>query len=108
VLSFQGGLRVPAYSAAKHAVSGLVKSLSNEWAARGVNVNALAPGYFNAGVGTGVLRDPVRGPQIIERIPAGRAGEPDELVGAAVFLASAASNYVNGHTLVVDGGWLGR
>jgi len=108
IISFQGGLMVPAYSAAKHAITGLVQSLSNEWAARGINVNALAPGYFDTGIGVAVLQDPVRGPQITGRIPAGRAGQPEELAGAAIFLASAASNYMNGHTLVVDGGWLGR
>jgi 2-deoxy-D-gluconate 3-dehydrogenase len=108
VLGFQGGLYVPAYAAAKHAIVGLVRSLSNEWAASGVNVNALAPGYFRAGVGEAVLNDENRGPQILERIPAGRAGEPQELVGAAIFLCSEAASYVHGHTLVVDGGWLGR
>jgi 2-deoxy-D-gluconate 3-dehydrogenase len=108
IIGFQGGLRVPAYAAAKHAIGGLVQSLANEWAASGINVNALAPGYFETGIGTAVLEDPVRGPQIIGRIPAGRAGRPDELAGAAIFLASNASNYMHGHTLVVDGGWLGR
>jgi len=108
ILGFQGGLTVPAYAAAKHGLVGLVKALSNEWASRGVNVNALAPGYFATGVGEAVLADPVRGPQILSRIPAGRAGHADEIAGAAVFLASDASNYVHGHTLVVDGGWLGR
>jgi 2-deoxy-D-gluconate 3-dehydrogenase len=89
-------------------VSGLVKALANEWGGRGINVNALAPGYFDAGVGQAVVRDPVRGPQILARIPAGRPGVPDDLIGAAIFLASAASDYVHGHTLVVDGGWMGR
>ncbi len=108
VLSFQGGLMVPAYASAKHAVAGLIKALAVEWAARGINVNAIAPGYMALGVGQPVLDDPVRGPQILSRIPAGRAGNPDDLAGAAIFLASDASNYVHGHTLVVDGGWLAR
>jgi 2-deoxy-D-gluconate 3-dehydrogenase len=108
LLAFQGGLYIAAYAAAKHGVSGLVKALANEWGGRGINVNALAPGYFDAGVGQAVVRDPVRGPQILARIPAGRPGVPDDLIGAAIFLASAASDYVHGHTLVVDGGWMGR
>jgi len=108
IMAFEGGLYVPAYAAAKHAVTGLVKSLCNEWAAAGINVNALAPGYFDAGIGSEVLHDPVRSPRILSRIPAGRAGVPEELEGAAVFLASDASRYVHGHTLVVDGGWLAR
>jgi 2-deoxy-D-gluconate 3-dehydrogenase len=108
ILAFQGGLTIPAYTAAKHAITGLTKALSNEWAARGINVNAIAPGYFKAGVGEAVLNDPVRGPQILSRIPAGHAGDPAQLAGPVVFLASDAASYVHGHTLVVDGGWLGR
>jgi 2-deoxy-D-gluconate 3-dehydrogenase len=108
IIGFQGGLRVPAYAAAKHAIIGLAQSLCNEWAPHGINVNALAPGYFATGLGTAVLEDPVRGPQILARIPAGRAGHPDELVGPALFLASDASNYMHGQTLVIDGGWLSR
>jgi len=108
VVGFQGGLRVPAYSAAKHAVIGLVQSLCNEWAGQGINVNALAPGYFATGLGEAVLNDPVRGPQILVRIPAGRAGRPEELIGPALFLASDASEYMHGQTLVIDGGWLAR
>lgn len=108
IIGFQGGLRVPAYAAAKHAVIGLVQALCNEWAAQGINVNALAPGYFAAGLGEAVLNDPVRGPQLLARIPAGRAGQPEDLVGAAIFLASAASDYMHGQTLVIDGGWLAR
>jgi 2-deoxy-D-gluconate 3-dehydrogenase len=108
IIGYQGGLMIPAYSAAKHGVIGLIQSLSNEWASLGINVNGLAPGYFDAGVGQAVLQDAVRGPQVLSRIPAGRAGRPEDLAGAAVFLASAASDYVHGHTLVVDGGWLGR
>jgi 2-deoxy-D-gluconate 3-dehydrogenase len=108
IVGYQGGLRVPAYAAAKHAMLGLVKALCNEWAGRGVNVNALAPGYFDTGLGRDVLHDPARGPKILERIPAGRAGRPEELAGAAVFLASDAASFVHGQTLVVDGGWLAR
>jgi len=108
VLGFQGGITVPAYSAAKHAMVGLVKALANEWAGRGVNVNAIAPGYMNTEMVVPLMQDPARGPAILSRIPAGRLGEPDELVGAVIFLASAASSYVHGHTLVVDGGWLAR
>ena len=108
IVGFQGGLRVPAYSAAKHAIIGLVQSLCNEWAQHGINVNALAPGYFATGLGEAVLNDPVRGPATIARIPAGRAGRPEDLVGPALFLASDASNYMHGQTLVIDGGWLAR
>lgn len=108
ILGFEGGLMVPAYAAGKHAVLGMVKALANEWAPRGVNVNAIAPGYFATAMATPVLNDPVRGPAILARIPAGRAGRPEELAGAAVFLASDASNYVHGQSLVVDGGWLSR
>ena len=108
LLSFQGGITVPAYTASKHAVAGLTKALANEWAGRGVNVNAIAPGYF-ATDNTQALQDnETRSRQILERIPAGRWGEPDDLGGAVVFLASRASDYVNGHVLVVDGGWLAR
>ncbi len=109
VLSFQGGLKVCAYTAAKHAVVGLVRSLANEWASRGVNVNGIAPGYFNTAMARGAIEDPVRGPGFLARIPAGRFGDPDaDLAGAAVFLASRASDYIHGHTVAVDGGWLSR
>lgn len=108
VLGFQGGITVPAYSAAKHAMAGLVKALANEWAGYGVNVNAIAPGYMNTEMIMPLISDPQRGPAILNRIPAQRLGNPDELVGAVIFLASAASSYVHGHTLVVDGGWLAR
>lgn len=108
LLSLQGGIRVPAYTAAKHAVMGITKALANEWAASGVQVNAIAPGYI-ATANTQALRaDETRNRQILERIPAGRWGEATDLVGAAVFLASSASDYVTGHTLVVDGGWMAR
>jgi 2-deoxy-D-gluconate 3-dehydrogenase len=108
LLSFQGGVLVPAYAAAKAGVAQLTKALANEWAGRGVNVNAIAPGYM-ATENTAPLRaDPVRSRQILERIPAGRWGEPADVGGVAVFLASRASDYVHGHVLVVDGGWMGR
>ena len=108
LLSFQGGITVPAYTASKHAVAGLTKALANEWAPRGVTVNAIAPGYI-ATDNTQALQDnETRSRQILERIPAGRWGDPADLGGAAVFLASPASDYVNGHVLVVDGGWMAR
>ena len=108
VLSFQGGVRVPAYTASKHAVAGLTKALANEWAARGINVNAIAPGYMITDNTQALRDDPQRSPQILDRIPAERWGTPDDLLGAAIFLASRASDYVHGHVLVVDGGWLAR
>ncbi|HJZ50328.1 MAG TPA: 2-dehydro-3-deoxy-D-gluconate 5-dehydrogenase KduD [Roseiflexaceae bacterium] len=108
VLTFQGGIRVPAYTASKHAVAGLTKALANEWAGQGVNVNAIAPGYMETDNTQALRDDPQRSRQILERIPAGRWGAPDDLIGAAVFLASRASDYVHGHVLVVDGGWLAR
>jgi 2-deoxy-D-gluconate 3-dehydrogenase len=108
VLSFQGGITVPGYAASKGAIAQLTKALANEWAGKGVQVNAIAPGYFVTDV-TGPLRaDPVRSADILARIPAGRWGQPADLQGAAVFLASRASDYVNGALLVVDGGWLAR
>ena len=108
MLSYQGGLMVPSYAASKGAIPQLVMALSNEWASRGVQVNCIAPGYISTQM-TEILRtDPVRGPQIVQRIPAGRWGEPDDLKGIVVFLASSASNYVNGAMFPVDGGWLGR
>jgi 2-deoxy-D-gluconate 3-dehydrogenase len=108
VLSFQGGVRVPAYTASKHAIAGLTKALANEWAAHGINVNAIAPGYMETDNTQALRDDPQRSRQILERIPAGRWGAPDDLLGAAIFLASRASDYVHGHVLVVDGGWLAR
>lgn len=108
LLSFQGGIRVPAYAASKGGVAQLTKALANEWAPRGVTVNAIAPGYI-ATKNTDALRaDPERSRQILERIPAGRWGEASDIAGATLFLASDASRYVNGHVLVVDGGWMGR
>ena len=108
VLSFQGGILVPAYAAAKGGVAQLTKALANEWASKGINVNAIAPGYMATDNTEALRNDPVRSKQILDRIPAGRWGEPEDLAGAAVFLSSAASDYVHGHLLVVDGGWLGR
>jgi 2-dehydro-3-deoxy-D-gluconate 5-dehydrogenase len=108
LLSFQGGVIVPSYSAAKGGVAQLTKALANEWAAKGVNVNAIAPGYMRTDNTKALQEDEVRCRQITERIPAGRWGEPTDLAGPVVFLASKASDYLNGHVLVVDGGWLGR
>ena len=108
VLAFQGGISVPAYAASKGAVAQLTKALANEWAAQGVNVNAIAPGYMRTDNTAALQHDEVRNGQVLERIPAARWGEPNDICGAAVFLASAASNYVHGHVLVVDGGWMGR
>ncbi len=108
LLAFQGGVTVPGYAAAKGGVAQLTKALANEWAPRGVNVNAIAPGYMRTANTARLREDPERTRQITERIPAGRWGEPDDLAGAAVFLASRASDYVHGHVLVVDGGWMGR
>ncbi len=106
LLSFQGGIRVPAYSAAKHGVAALTKALSNEWAASGVNVNAVAPGYMKTDNTEALRADSERSRQILERIPAGRWGEPEDVAGAVVFLCSSAAAYVHGHVLAVDGGWL--
>jgi len=108
LLSFQGGITVPSYAAAKGGVAQLTKALANEWAAKGVQVNAIAPGYMETDLTEALQNDPNRSRQIMERIPAGRWGSPQDLAGAAVFLASPASDYVNGHILVVDGGWMGR
>lgn len=99
---------MPAYSASKGALAQLTKALANEWAAKGVNVNAIAPGYMRTTNTIALQRDETRNRQILERIPAGRWGEPMDVCGAAVFLSSEASNFVHGHLLVVDGGWLGR
>jgi 2-deoxy-D-gluconate 3-dehydrogenase len=108
LLSFQGGVNVAGYAASKHAVAGLTRALANEWAGLGVQVNAIAPGYVDTDNTRDLLADPVREPAIRQRIPAGRWGRPEDLVGPAVFLASAASDYVAGHILVVDGGWMSR
>jgi 2-dehydro-3-deoxy-D-gluconate 5-dehydrogenase len=108
VLSFQGGIRVPAYAAAKHAILGLTRALANEWAAMSVNVNAIAPGYVITENTRALRQDEGRMRDLLSRIPAGRFAEPDEIAGAAVFLASPAASYVNGSVLAVDGGWLAR
>ncbi len=108
LLSVQGGITIPAYTASKHAIAGLTKALCNEWAGRGVNVNAIAPGYMDTDLNVALRANPERNRQISERIPAGRWGKPEDMAGAVVFLASPASNYLHGHLLVVDGGWLAR
>jgi 2-deoxy-D-gluconate 3-dehydrogenase len=108
LLSFQGGIRVSAYTASKHAVAGLTRALSNEWAASNVQVNAIAPGYFATDNTAALREDQQRYDEILGRIPTGRWGSPDDLAGAVVFLASSASDYVTGHVLAVDGGWLAR
>jgi 2-deoxy-D-gluconate 3-dehydrogenase len=108
LLTFQGGVFVPSYAAAKGGVGQLTKAFANEWASKGVNVNAIAPGYMETDNTTALRADPVRSRQILERIPAGRWGKPSDIGGAAVFLASQASDYMHGHVLVVDGGWLSR
>ncbi|HEV2834490.1 MAG TPA: 2-dehydro-3-deoxy-D-gluconate 5-dehydrogenase KduD [Pyrinomonadaceae bacterium] len=108
LLSFQGGITVPAYAASKGGVAQLTKALANEWAKHRINVNAIAPGYMRTTNTAALQADEVRNRQILERIPAARWGEPEDVAGAAVFLSSPASDYVNGHVLVVDGGWLGR
>lgn len=108
VLTFQGGIQVPGYAASKGAIGQLVKALSNEWAGQGVQVNAIAPGYISTDNTTALRADPQRNPAILARIPAGRWGVPEDLQGAAVFLASSASDYVDGSILMVDGGWMAR
>lgn len=108
LLSFQGGIFVPAYTASKHAVAGLTKALANEWASKGVQVNAIAPGYIETNNTEAIIEDQERYKSILDRIPANRWGQAEDLVGAAVFLSSKASDYVSGHVLVVDGGWMGR
>lgn len=108
MLSYQGGVRVPSYTASKSAVMGLTRLLANEWAKHGINVNALAPGYMATNNTQQLRADEARNQEILERIPAGRWGVPQDMMGPVVFLASAASDYVNGYTLAVDGGWLAR
>jgi 2-deoxy-D-gluconate 3-dehydrogenase len=108
MLTFQGGIRVPSYTASKSGVGGLTKLLANEWAAKGINVNAIAPGYIATNNTAALQADETRNRQIMERIPAARWGSPEDMGGAAVFLASSASDYVQGHVLAVDGGWLAR
>lgn len=108
MLSFQGGIRVPSYTASKSAVLGLTRLMANEWAQHGINVNAIAPGYMVTNNTRQLRDDPERSQEILQRIPAGRWGEPADLAGPVVFLASSAADYINGHTLAVDGGWLAR
>ncbi len=108
LLAFQGGIRVASYAASKHGVAGITKALANEWGPLGVQVNAIAPGYMATDNTTALRADPDRSRAILERIPAGRWGEASDIAGAAVFLSSAAADYVNGHVLVVDGGWMAR
>ncbi|RAP78033.1 2-dehydro-3-deoxy-D-gluconate 5-dehydrogenase KduD [Paenibacillus montanisoli] len=108
MLSFQGGINVPGYTASKHAVTGITKALANEWAGKGIQVNAIAPGYIATRNTAPLIADEKRNQAIVERIPAGRWGKPEDLKGPAVFLASSASDYMNGHVLCVDGGWLAR
>ena len=107
-VQFPRGMDIPAYAAAKHGIAGLTKALANEWAARNIHVNALAPGYFDTEMCQAIINDPVREPKIRDRIPAGRWGRAEDLVGPLLFLASDAGNYVDGHILVVDGGWMAR
>jgi 2-dehydro-3-deoxy-D-gluconate 5-dehydrogenase len=106
--SFTGGITIPAYAASKAGVALLTKALSNEWAGKGINVNAIAPGYMDTKMTAAIKADPVRNPQILARIPVGRWGKPEDLVGPLLFLASSASDYVTGDILPVDGGWMGR
>jgi 2-deoxy-D-gluconate 3-dehydrogenase len=108
LLSFSGGIRAPAYAASKGGVAQLTKALANEWASKGVNVNAIAPGYIDTDLSAGLIKDPVRSAELMPRIPAARFGTPDELAGAAIFLASDAAAYIHGHILTVDGGWMAR
>ena len=108
LLTFQGGINVPGYAASKGAIGSLVKALANEWAGRGVNVNAIAPGYIATDNTEALRNDPDRSSSILGRIPAGRWGTPDDFKGPTVFLASAAADYVHGTILTVDGGWMGR
>ena len=108
LLSLQGGIRVPSYTASKHGVAGITKLLANEWAAKGINVNAIAPGYIATNNTEALIRDEARNKAILERIPAGRWGEPDDIGETAVFLASPAAKYIHGAILNVDGGWLAR
>jgi 2-deoxy-D-gluconate 3-dehydrogenase len=108
LLSFQGGITVPGYAASKGGIASLTMALANEWASKGVNVNAIAPGYIATDLTEALQRDPVRQEQIFARIPAGRWGRPEDFKGPVVFLASAAADYLHGHIMVVDGGWMGR
>lgn len=108
LLSFQGGINVPSYTASKHAIAGLTKALANEWGAKGVNVNSIAPGYISTDNTEALRNDPDRNSSILARIPVGRWGNPEDLCATAVFLASPAASYINGEIITVDGGWMGR
>jgi 2-dehydro-3-deoxy-D-gluconate 5-dehydrogenase len=108
MLTYQGGINVPGYTASKHAVAGVTKALANEWAGKGIQINAIAPGYMTTNNTAPIVADENRYRSITDRIPAGRWGAPDDMKGPVVFLASAASDYMNGHVLCVDGGWLAR
>ena len=108
LLSFSGGIRASAYAASKGGVAQLTKALANEWASKGVNVNAIAPGYIKTDMASALLNDPVRAAELMNRIPAGQFGKPDDIAGAALFLASEAASYIHGHILTVDGGWMAR
>jgi 2-dehydro-3-deoxy-D-gluconate 5-dehydrogenase len=108
VMCYEGGLNIPAYAAAKHGIAGLTKSLAVAWSSQGINVNCIAPGYFETDMATSLKNHPVRGPQILDRIPMGRWGQPAELAGLCVFLASDACQYMHGSVIPIDGGWLAR
>ena len=108
MLSFQGGIRVPSYTASKSGVMGVTRLMANEWAKHNINVNAIAPGYMATANTTALRADEARNAEIVGRIPAGRWGTPEDLAGPVVFLASEASDYVSGYTVAVDGGWLAR
>jgi 2-dehydro-3-deoxy-D-gluconate 5-dehydrogenase len=108
LLSYQGGITVPAYAASKGGIAQLTKALSNDWAGKGINVNAIAPGYVDTDMNVALINDPVRNPAILARIPAGRWGKPEDFKGVVIFLASEASRYVSGELITVDGGWMGR
>ena len=108
VMTFEGGLNISAYAAAKHGIAGLTKSLANSWSGQNINVNCIAPGYFDTDMPGALRNDPVRAPQIMDRIPCGRWGQPDEMAGLVVFLASNASSYLHGSIVAIDGGWLAR
>jgi 2-deoxy-D-gluconate 3-dehydrogenase len=108
LLTFQGGIRVPAYAASKGGVAQLTKALSNEWAGKGIQVNAIAPGYIDTDMNEALINDENRARQILERIPAGRWGKPEDFKGAVIYLAGNASQYVSGEVLTIDGGWMGR
>lgn len=108
IMSFQGGLKIPPYAASKHAIIGLTKALSNEWSALGVNVNAIAPGYIATDHNTALRSDPVRMPEVTSRIPIGRWGASDDVVGSAIFLSGSGADYISGSVITVDGGWVAR